>query len=600
VVHFVRLLRLARGYWSPLGAGIALGLVAGIVGTAAPYITKLLIDRVYPSGDVGLMQLLVVTFLTLTTASAVIGAVRAIYTAHVKVRLGAATRLLFFNHVQHLPIRFFDRRQVGEVTSRFQDVSQGVDTISRVFEVVFTQGVFVLLVPPMLFLLDVRLALLALIVIPVIAGLTALAAQRLRRLWQASSERYADLSAYQVEVLSHVRTFKGMALEDRVFAEARSRAVAAGEAQLRATSTAQALFGLSALLRTVNTAALTWFGWTLILDGRLSLGAFVAFTAYVGFLYTPVFMMVQLYSDFQASAVHLGRMFEYLDETPEQEPTRVYRPPAPPARRVTGEYRLTGVAMTYGSEHPALSDLDLEIPAGSVTAVVGPSGAGKTSLLRLLAALEIPDLGTVELDGVPLSDQPLGDVRRQIAVVWQGGDLIRGTLWDNLTLGCHDEPPAEAVERAVELCGLADLVAELPDGYRTEVAEWGASLSAGQQQRVAIARAVLRDGPILILDEATANIDVETEAEILAGLLEAWRGRTLVFVTHRLATAALADRVVVLERGRLVAVGGHDELLSSCATYRRMHAAALGDARSRRPAPPTGTPLERLEAGSAR
>jgi ABC-type bacteriocin/lantibiotic exporter with double-glycine peptidase domain len=583
VGQFTRLLRLARSYWSPMAAGIALGLVAGVLGVAVPYVTKLLIDEVYPAGDASLMHVLVAALLAVSGATAVIGAVRSVFSSHVRVRLAGAAQLLFFNHLQHLPMRFFDRRQVGEITSRFQDVSLGVNSLGQVFEVVFTQGVFVLLVPPMLFVLDARL-LPALVVVPLIATLTALASLRLRRLWQRSSEAHADVNAYQVEVLSHIRTFKGMALEGRVFAEALRRTSHAGKSQLRAASTAQGLSGLSALLRAVNTAALTWLGWTLILGGELSLGAFVAFSTYVTYLYTPLFMVIQLFSDFQQSAVHLGRMFEYLDTEPEQEPTLAYAPPPPPARRVAGAYRLEGVSLSYGSEHPALADLDLEIPAGAVTAVVGPSGAGKTSLLRLLAALEAPERGTVLLDGRPMADLALADVRRQVAVVWQGSGLIKGTLWDNLVLGCEREPPREEVDRAVEVCGLADVLAESPGGYASEVAEWGASLSAGQQQRVAIARALLRDAPILILDEATANVDLETEALILRRLLDRCRGRTVVLVSHRLATAALADRVVVLEHGRVVGVGPHRELLASCPPYRRMRDAAVGDRGADRPA----------------
>lgn len=574
LANFVRLLRLVRPYWGVLIKSILLGLVAGLMSTGVPYVTKLLIDEVYPTRDVTLMHVLVGCLLGLSIASTSFGTLRGIFSLYINSRLSSATRLMFFNHLQHLRMRFFDQHQVGEVTSRFQDVSLGINTIARVFEVVFIQGAFVLLVPPMLLLLDWRLALLSLISLPLIVAIAAGSARYLRRYWQRGSEAYAEVDAFQVEVLSHIRTFKGMGLERHVFDQARDKVQRSTSAQIRAGSLSQALGGATGLLRALNTAALTWFGWSLILSQSMSLGDYIAFVAYIGLLYNPLFMLAQLFSDFQQSAVHLGRMFEYLDSPVEQDPNWVLMPPAPLANPVAGSVRLGSVAFGYSPDQPVVQDVDLDISAGTVNALVGASGSGKTTLMRLICALEEPDTGTITIDGISLSRLPLSELRQQISIVWQDAGLIKGTLWQNLTLGVVDEPTLEEVDRIIGLCGLKEVFAALPDGYETQVAEWGASLSAGQRQRVAIARAMLRPAPLLLLDEATANIDVETEMRILRDLFAQREGRTVIYITHRPAAAALADQVHVMQAGTLVGSGSHDELLESCEVYRRMNGAA--------------------------
>ncbi|MEM9553312.1 MAG: ABC transporter transmembrane domain-containing protein [Acidobacteriota bacterium] len=601
--YFLRLVRLIRPYWGDLSQTVVVSLLLGLVGMVSPYITKLLVDRVYPTRDISLMQVLVLGLLALGLASTLLGSLSSFFSLYVNTRLNNATRLLFFNHLQHLPARFFDQHQVGEINSRFQDLGQSLQSIGRVVQTVFVQGVYLLLVPPVLFVLDWRLALIAILTLPLSFGVTAWSGPMLRDRWQRSSRAFADLNAFQIESLTHVRTFKTMGLERHVYARADQMVHRAMDEQLRAGGLAQVFNGVNGVLRALNTALFTWFGWTLILDGSMTLGEFLAFSAYVGFLYNPIRQLIQLFSDFQQSAVHLHRMFEYLDTAPEQEPSMVYAgaPDAAPQVAIRGAFRLRGVDFDYSDAAPVLRGLDLDLPAGSTTAIVGASGSGKTSLLRLLTALERPTGGTIELDGRPLAEIPLRDLRRQLAVVWQEVALVRGTLWQNVTLGAGEDcvsrssPPTrdEAIE-ALRLCGLGELLEQLPDGLETPIAEWGSTLSAGQRQRVALARALLRRAPLLVLDEATANIDVETEMRILRSLLDrggagsasstrdravglGLRDTTVVFVTHRLATARLAERIALLDTGRLTGFGRHDQLLTSCAAYRRL-LAADGDA----------------------
>ncbi len=240
--------------------------------------------------------------------------------------------------------------------------------------------------------------------------------------------------------------------------------------------------------------------------------------------------------------------------------------------RLSGDITISDVRFGYAADREVLHDLTLHIAGGSLNAVVGPSGAGKSSLLRLLCRMERPDAGQIWFGDLPITSVSLPDLRRQVAVVWQEFSLMRGTVLENLTYGL-DDVPRERVEDAIRVARLAELVADLPNGIDTTVAEWGATLSGGQRQRMAIARALIRDAPILLLDEATSNVDVQTEGEILRDVFSRLKEKTVIYVTHRVATAALADRIYVIDNGRLIGSGTHDQLMDQNEFYRNSYLA---------------------------
>ncbi|HEX8244780.1 MAG TPA: peptidase domain-containing ABC transporter [Longimicrobium sp.] len=568
--QFLRLLRLIRRYWGALGKGMALGLVLGLLGMITPYLSKLLIDEVYPTRNLTLMEVLVLGILSVSVASAVMSAIRTYFTTYTTSHLANATSLLFFNHLQHLRTRFFDEHRVGEIISRFADVRNSLNSVSRVFETLFVNGAYLFLVPPFLFLLQWKLAIVSLITIPLTVAITTMSARLLRRFWKKSAEAYADLGAFQVEVLSHIRTLKAMAMEHAVYERARAQIQGALQVQLKAGGWSQVFGTLTAVVRALGTAVFTWYGWTLIVKGEMSLGDYIAFTAYMGYLYNPLQQITGLFSDFQQTAVNLGRMFEYLDKPVEQDPAGAYAPHGPIQHVIEGDVRLRDVSFGYSAEKRVLHDVTLHFPRGGVTAIVGPSGAGKSSLLRLITRMEEPDSGQVFVDGTPVTTLSMSDLRRQVSVVWQEFSLMQGTILENLTLGAEKVSRAD-VDDAVRLCRLDTLVADLPDGYETSVAEWGATLSGGQRQRMALARALIRDTPVLLLDEATSNIDMQTETEILRDLFQRLQGKTIIFVTHRVQTAALADQICVIAAGRVAGVGTHAELMRDNETYRLLH-----------------------------
>lgn len=565
-----RLLHLIRPHWGALSKGLVLGPVAGLIGMIPPYLTKLLIDEVYPTQDIPLMYVLVGALLAVGCAAAITKVIHALYMFYVASRVKNDARLYFFNHLQHLSTEFFTTHKVGEVTSRFRDVGRALHTVTRVSRVFFTHGIYLIIVPPFLVFLEWRLALVVVVTLPISFGIVLLAGKRLRRQWRKTSEAYADLSAMQVETLTHIRTLRPLGIEHHVYREAQSKITSAMSMEVKAGSLRFLVRGLNQVLQAILIAGLAFMGWTFILDGTMTLGSYVAFIAYLGFMTQPLQRMVELFSDFQHSAVNLRRMFEYLDADTEQDPSHAYEPRKPIRDHLNGAVHFSNVGFRYGSSAtPVLQELNLDVEAGTSLSIVGASGSGKTTLLRLLTQLETPCEGQILLDGRPLSSLRIQDVRRQISVVWQDHVLISGTIRDNLTLGT-DGVDDTRVRRALRTCRMLKFVESLPDGLDTPVAEGGASLSGGQQQRLALARALVRDASIVVLDEVTSNLDRQTEAAILGDLLPQLESMTVFFVTHRIDTARKTDQICVIDEGRVAQVGRHHDLARNCEAYASM------------------------------
>lgn len=566
--YLLRLIKMVRLYWSGLVKSVLLGLVAGSIGMALPYLSKLYFDRVFPQRDQSLLLVLVLGVAALSCATATMNAIRGQYAALIGTRMGNDISLRFLNHLQHLPMGFYDSHRVGEVLSRFAAIRGGLSTVTQIFEIVLVQGMYLVLVPPFLLFLSWKLTLVSIVTIPVTTLVSTMMGRALRRHLKASAEANADLSAMQVEVFSQIRTLKAMAAEPLVFQQARNTFESASRAQLQ-TSRLSAGVGLAnALVRAAGTALFTWYAWTLIISGHMTLGGFVAFSAYLAYFSGPINQFARLFTDFQQVSVTLNRAFEYFDIAPEQDPERARLASVPLVRRMTGAIRLVGVSCGYEGRR-ILRGVSAEFLPGSMTAVVGPSGAGKSTLIRLIGRMVDADDGEVLYDDVPSREWLLSEVRRQVAIVWQEPSLFRGTIWHNLTLG-RETIDRETVDQVVQACQLHGFIRDLPEGYETPVSEWGNTLSGGQRQRFAIARAVLRDTRVVLLDEATSQVDAVTERQLLEGLRPLLAHHTVLFVTHRAAVAEVADSVLVLEDGHLSALGSPKDVLRMNGYYGAM------------------------------
>lgn len=569
----LRMLRLIRAYWGDMCKDMSFALIIQFVGMVTPYLTKLLYDRVYPANDVSLMHLVIGALLAVSIAAAFMRASQNYFHVNLNTRLTNAVSLDFFNHLQHQKISFFDENRVGEVLSRFQDVNGSLNTVNRILGTVFLNGIYILLVPPFLLLIDWKLALVGLAGIPFNIVITYLAGRAARRYMKETTEAYADLRGFQVDVLGNIRTLKTMALEHYVYQSAFERIEEAKRKQMKAARVVRYYGTWNGLTRAFSTALYTWYGWHMILSGQLTIGGFIAFSAYIGYIYNPISEFITLFSELQQSSVSFDRMFEYMDTPAEQEPAQAKVKPGEIQYKLDSNVEMKDVSFGYVPEKLVLKDINLNIKGGTVNAIVGPSGSGKTSLLRLMTRIDEPAAGEICIAGIPINQIPLVDLRRQVSVVWQDVGLMQGSIWDNLTIGL-ESPEPERVYEAIRICCLEEVIANMPFGHDTIIGASGSTLSAGQRQRLAIARALIRDTPILILDEAVANIDVETEVEILNNIFSQLNGKTVIFVTHRLASAVAADQICVVNAGRIVETGTHYELMEKRGIYRRMYVAA--------------------------
>jgi len=509
-------------------------------------------------------------FVCTTFAGAALGYVYGLVTAWNGQRVIRDLRRHLFDHLLSTSLAFHERHPAGKLTTR---VTSDVENINELIATGVLQSVFDLLkivgVLIALFFLDVRLAWFTLASTPIVVVLSMLFRQNAQRAYRAVRGRLALQNAYTTELIGGVRTTRAFARERATEARYAERNQQTAESWRATVLHFSVFFSLVDLALRATTIGLLWFGGSAVLDGTLQPGQFVQFWLYYGMLSAPVKELGEKYNVLQAAFASCERVFQLLGEGRFPPPRAGGAPGLRSAKRGSGAVQFDEVGFAYGSNAPVLHGLSFTAHPGQTVAIVGPTGAGKTTVLSLVARLREVTGGAVRLDGVDVRDLDLGDLRRRVAYVAQDLFLFTGTVLDNVRL--FDPTIDEArVWQALETVGAAEFVRKLPESLRSPVEERGGTFSQGERQLLAFARALVVDPDVLVLDEATASIDSASEARLQAALEVSLRGRTALVVAHRLSTVRAADSILVLERGRIVEAGSHAELVQKGGAYAAM------------------------------
>ena len=572
--RFIRMIRYLTPYRFRLGAAFVCSALVAALSGAYAYLVKPVLDEIFINKNETLLFVLPLALFAVAVLKSAFSYGQNYLMNYVGNHIVTDIRQELFGRMVRLPVSYHDSNTSGRLVSRvINDVTLMANAIAGVLKDIFQQGLTFLVMLGVIFYQNWKLGSLSLIVIPLAAVTMVRMGKRLRVLGKSGQEQMGDMASTLQETLSGIRMVKAYGREA---AEA-ERFKNSNKAFLTTTMKAIQVSSLGSshieVIGVVGVAVIIWYGGSLVISGDMTPGAFFSFLAAMFMVFTPLRRLSGSNNTIQQALAAAERVFGVIDLVTEQE-TDTGQLVMPPIQRSVVYQDVT--FLYEGQTIPALSDVDLVIPAGQMVAVVGSSGSGKTTLANLLPRFYHPTAGVVLIDGVDIQSFTLASLRAQIGIVSQEVVLFDDTVLNNIAFGRQQATEADVVQ-AAKLAYAHEFIERLPQGYVTMVGEKGIKLSGGERQRLAIARAILRDPPLLILDEATSALDTESERVVQLALTNLMSHRTTLVIAHRLSTVQRADRIVVLDRGTIVETGTHDELLLRGGHYKRLHALQFQD-----------------------